>query len=282
MKNKQLYRIDEDGNLNFRPLNKLHKDRYKPDSAWNRTWVLMAIVILCAIADFASFASLFAVILYDNVFLRYVCIIGMVLVMEISPVYLGYNLKKRSLGYNVETISILVPLVAFVVGAGINIMLRIVTRNEAFPDLSNMTTSVMGGGSVTESATSSKSIYYAIFFAILPILTSLIAFAATYTMSNPLQFERKKLEKAKLELTQHIDQMEATLQEYSADSNYLERILAEDDQKYNAALAMIRGQRDEYFDHARQRISQYLASPGATSYEVDYALKPNYREETAV
>ena len=282
MKQKQLYKVDEEGNLNFRPLDKLHKDKYKPDSVWNRTFVLMLIVILCMAADFASFSSLFAVFLYDNVVLRYIAIIGMVLVMEIAPVYLAYNLKKRACGYQVEMISIIIPLVAFAAGAVINIMLRIATRNDAFPDLSSMTTSVIGGGTATEPADASKPMIYAIFFAVLPILTSLVAYTATYTMSNPLNAERKKLEKANLELTQHIDQMEAVLSEYDTEGNYLERMLSEDEQKYNAALWTIHSQRDEYFDYCRQRISEFLASPGATSYEVEYALKPGSREGSAV
>ena len=282
MKQKKLYQVDDDGNLNFRPLDKLHQDKYKPDSVWNHTWVLLLIVILCMVADFASFSSLFAAFLYDNAFLRWICVIGMVLIFEVAPVYLSYNLKKRACGYNVETISIVIPLIAFVVGAIINIALRIATRNDAFPDLSNMTTSVIGGATVTKPANSSKPIIYAIFFAILPILTSLIAFAATYTMSNPLEWERKKLEKARIELTKHIDQMEAILQEYNSDNNYLERMLSEDERKYRAALLTIHGQRDEYFDYARQRISEFLASPGATSYEVAYDLKTNNREGSAV
>ena len=77
--------MDEEGNLNFRPLNKLHNDKYKPDSLWNQAWVLTTIVIACMAADFASFSSLFAAFLYDNVLLRYIAIIGMVLVMEIAP-----------------------------------------------------------------------------------------------------------------------------------------------------------------------------------------------------
>jgi hypothetical protein len=280
MKDKKLYQMDKDGNLNFRPLEKLHKDRYKPDSVWNHTWVLMLIVIACMVADFASLASLFAAFLYDNTFLRYICVIGMVLVMEIAPVYLSYNLKKRACGYNVETISIVIPLVAFIVGAAINIMLRIVTRNEAFPNLSSLTTSVIGGDSA-ETGDSSKPIYYAIFFAILPILTSLIAFAATYTMSNPLNHERKKLEKANIDLTQHIDQLESVLAEYDSDGNYLDRMQTDDDSKYNAALAMIHNQRNEFFYYCRQRISEHLASPGATSYEVGYALK-DYRKDAVL
>jgi len=273
MKDKKLYRMDEDGNLNFRPLGKLHKEKYKPESFANHTWFLAVIIACCIAADFASFSSLFASFLYDNAFLRYICIIGMVLVMEIAPVYLGLNAKKKSCGYNVEMITIIVPLVAFILGAAINIMLRLVTHSDVFPDLSDATTSIIGGGGVTETNGSSKSIFYAIFFAVLPIATSLVAFAATYTMSNPLNKERQKLEKANIALTEHIDQLESIVSEYDAEDNYLDRMLAEDDAKYNAALSMIHSQRDEYFDYSRQRISEHLASPGATSYEVDYGLK---------
>jgi len=274
MKDKNTYTIGKDGNIDFRSLDRLHKARHKADSVWGRTWVLMLIILACVIADFASYSSLFAVILYDNVFLRYVCIVGMVMVMEISPVYLGYNMKKRACGYNVQTISIIIPLVAFIAGAVITIMLRIAMKDEAFPDLSSLTTSVIGSSAPAETGGSSKSTYLAIFFAVLPILTSLVAFAATYTMSNPLEGERKKLEKANIRLKQHIDQLSAIEAEYNADSDYLGRMLAEDDAKYNAALSMVRSQQYEYYDYCRQRISEFLKNPGATNYKVDYALKP--------
>ena len=161
-------------------------------------------------------------------------------------------------------------------------MLRVATRNEAFPDLSNMTTSVIGSDGGTETDGASNSLYYAIFFGILPILTSLIAFAATYIMSNPLSWECKKLEKANIELTQHIDQIDSILSEYDSDGNYLERMLAEEALKYKSALQMIYNQRDEYFDYCRQRISEYLNSPGATNYEVAYSLKSSQREDAVL
>ena len=280
--NKKLYQVDKQGNLQFKPLSKLHKEKYKPDSVWNHTWLLMVIIIACVITDIASFASLFSSFLYDSALLRYVCIVGMIIALEISPIYFSYNLKKRACGYNVEAISIYIPLASFVIGVIINIVLRIVTHDLVFPDLSDTTTSIIGGGGVTKNEGSSRSLVYAIFFAIVPILTSLAAMAATYTMSNPLNNERKKLEKADLEIKQNIDQMEAIISEYDADSNYLERMLSEDDSTYNAALSMIHNQRDEYFNYSRQRISEYLADPGATSYEVAYSLKSSQGEDAVL
>ena len=268
---KQLYRMDNDGNLTFQPLNKLHKDRYKPDSVLNYTCVLMLVLMTTIVTDFAGFSSLFSKLFYDSIVLRYISILGLILATDVSPAYLGYSLKKRACGYNVETITIIAPLVALVLGLTINAILRLASHEIAFPDLGNLNTSIIDG--TAADTTSSQSIFYAIFFSVLPIITSLVAFAATYSMSNPLNAERKKLEKANLDLTQHLDQLESIVAEYDAEGNYHDRMLTKDEQKYQAALAMITGQEHEYYDHVRQRISEFLANPSATSYEVKYATR---------
>ena len=278
---KKLYKLDKQGNLEFNTRNHLHKLKYKSDSVWNQTWLLMVIIIACIIADCASFSSLFASFLYDNALLRSICIIGMIIAMEVGPIYFGYNLKKRACGYNVEKISIIVPLAAFIMGAAINIILRLATHSLVFQDLSNATTSIMGEN-VAESSDSQNSIIYAWFFGILPIVTSLVAFVATYSMSNPLKSELQKLEKTNIELTDQIDQLDAVLAEYDSDENYLERLMADDNAKFNAALLMIQKQRDEYFDYCRQRISEHLATPSATSYVVEHVVSNNYEEDYTV
>ena len=281
MKNKKLYRLDKQGHLDFHTRGRLHQEKYKADSVWNQTWVLMIIIVFCMAADWASFASLFASFLYDNELLRNICIIGMVLCFEVSPVYIGYNMKKKACGYNVEVIAILIPLAAFALGVIINILLRIATRDLAFPDLSNISTSVFSGNT-TESSGSANALTYSIFFSVLPIITSLVAYSATYTMSDPLKRERQGLEKINMELTQNIDHLEAALAEYGSDEDYLNRMLADDQAKFEAALSMIRNQRDEFFDYARQKISEHLASPSATSYAVKYGLKTCDEKEDVV
>jgi len=279
MKNPKLYKLDKQGNLNFLTHNRLHKDKYKEDSVWNQTWLLMVIVAACIVADYASFSSLFASFLYDNALLRNICIIALVLAFEISPVYLGAAMKKRACGYHVEKISMIIPLLAFVLGVIINLILRLATHELTFPDLSGAVTSMIGGTNETESTGSQNSVVYACFFAILPVITSLVAFAASYAMSDPLKKERAALEKTKIELTRQIGQLESMLAEYGSDESYLERLLADDESKFNTALMMIHNQRDEFFDYARQKISEHLASPAATSYVVDYGKKSNFEED---
>jgi len=272
---KKVYKLDKKGNLHFTARNQLHKSKYKSDSVWNNTWVLGIIIGFCALADYASFSSLFSAILYDNAFLRGICILGMVVIMEFSPAYVGFNLKKKACGYNVEALAIIVPLLAFILGCAINIILRLATHSLVFPDFSDTATSVIGS-SASESGNSSNSIVYAWFFGILPIATSLIAFGASYSMSNPLKQELQKLEKEHIELTDRIDQIDAILEEYSPDEEYLNRLLSEDESKYNAALSMVQNQKHEFFNYARQRISEHLGTPSATSYVVEY---PDYNEE---
>ena len=278
MNNKKLYKVDQEGNLRFSKREQLHKSKNRPDSIWNSTWFMMVIIIACLTADFASFSSLFASFLYDNAFLRNVCIVAMILIFEVSPIYLGYNMKRRSCGYTVQKMSIIIPLFAILLGAAANIALRLATHSLVFPDLTNTATSVIGDGGA-QSGSSQNSLVYAWFFGSLPIITSLVAFAATYTISSPLKRECEKLQKENIELTDQIDQLDAILTEFGADENYLDRLLAADEAKYNAALLMIQRQRDEYCDYCRQKISEYLGSPSATSYTVGHAVANHVEED---
>jgi len=272
MNNKKLYTLDNEGNLRFEKRRQLNKSKHKPDSFWNSSYFLALIIITCVAADYACFSSLFASFLYSNAMLRNICIIAMVIAFEVSPVYFAYNMKRRSCGYSVPTISIFVAFFAFVLGATANIILRLTTHSLVFPDLVNISTSVIGNSEVIESSGSSNSIIYAWFFAVLPIITSMIVFAATYTISNPLLKEFEKLKKENIELTDEITQLEAILAEYEADENHLDRLLTDDHARYNAALLMIQKQRDEYFDFCRQRMAERLGSPAATSYRVEHSV----------
>ena len=267
--------MDKDGNLNFNVRNRLHKDKYKSDSVWNNIWVLMLIIIACAIADFANFFSLFSALLYDNAFLRAVCIVAMILCMEVAPCYLGFNMKRRACGYNVETFSIIIPFIAFLLGVGINTVLRLSTHYIVHPDLTNVTTSIMGG-SVVEPNGSQHSLILAWFFSILPLITSLIVYAATYSMSDPLKAELKRLTKTNIDLTDQIDQIEAILAEYDSGEAYLNRLLTEDEAKFNTALAMIKKRRDEYCSFCRQKIAEHLGTAAAANYEAERYNPQNY------
>ena len=272
---KKLYKMDKEGNLKFNTRDNLHRLKYKSDSIFNQTWFLVVIVGACIFADYASLSSLFASFLYDNEILRNICVIGMLITLEVAPIYFGFNLKRRTCGYNVSKISIIAPLTAFVVGAVINIILRVETRSLAFPDLADTTTSVLGG--FAESENSRSSIVYAWFFGLLPICTSIVAFIATYSISNPLKSELQKLEKMNIELTDQIDQLDAVLAEY--DDDYFERLMADDEAKFNAALRMNNRQRDEYFDYCRQRISEHLGTASAIGYTVEHTASNHFEED---
>jgi len=273
--NKKNYTLNEQGSLHFGARNLLHKDRYKPESVWHQEWLLVTIVVACLVMDIASFYQLFSAFLYEEVFLRYCCIIAMLIAFTIAPVYLSYSLKKKKVGYNVENIAIIVPLASFIIGVVINFMLRIVTKDLAFPDLSMSAASAIGSGDALQSGSSSNATFYAVFFGVLPVITALGCFAAAYTLSDPLKKERQKLEKEQIDISENIAQTDAILAEYAADENHLGRLLNEDEASFNAALGMVQKQRDEYFDYVRQRINERLAEPAPISYAVDYNTKNN-------
>ena len=270
MSKNDLCKTDKHGNLIFPGDKKLKRMTDTPESLWHRTSVLIIILAACAVTDFFSFRQIFDAVLYDSPILRYCCIIGLLCAFEIAPVYLAHNIKKKSVGFNVGRLSIIVPLLILALAIAANIYLRVVTAPDAFPDLSNTSTSAIGGGTNNGPGVSHYAGALGLFMGLLPIITAAICFTATYSMTNPLLTAKRKLEKLRDELTTRCDQLEAALKETDED-DYLNRLLADDEARYNAALGKIEQQRRTYYDHARMRINEYLANPAAIGYHVAYA-----------
>ena len=215
-------------------------------------------MLLCAAADLVSFMQLFSSFLYDNLSLRFIAIFAMLMAFEIAPIYLGYTMKKREQGYNIRDFLTIGFVASFVMAAVVNVVLRIITKDLAFPDFSNLAASSSALGSATMAGTRSNALYYASAFAVLPIITSVVSFLASFTMANPLRDEMKKLEHEHVKIAESIGQIQAILKEYDADLEHFDRLLIDDSNKYGAAFAMIQKKRELYFDYVRELFNEYL------------------------
>ena len=117
-----------------------------------------------------------------------------------------------------------------------------------------------------------------VLFDCIVLATSLLAFGASYTISNPLKSELAKVSKQNIEITNQIDQLEAVIAEYESDQNHLDRLLSEDQAKFDASLSMIHKHRDEYCDYSRQKIAEHLGTAAGVSYAAERFI-PNNSEE---
>jgi len=270
MPKKTLYKVDKQGNLIFTQ-NDLQRARYKTETFWYQPWILLAIMIACAIVDAANFSQLFDGFLLDSDFIRYVSIGAMIIAFEVAPVYFAFSLKKYAMGYNIEKWSILIPLAAFIMAIIVNVILRIVTKDLVFRDIT-IGTSLLSNSVQTPVNPLPNALYYSIFFAALPLITACVSFAAAFSMANPLRDELKKLDIEKGLILEKIGQIKPIIEEYEADKGFLERLKENDDDKYSAALNMIEKKRDTYLDYVRQRINEHLSDPSDISHPVDYKI----------
>jgi len=262
--NLTLWNRDKQGNLSFETKNRIAVVRAKPDTLWNHPFLLAVVIILCATVDFVCFQQLFDSFLLDSPLIRWTAILGMLFAFDFVPVYLGLNYRKRVQEYNISGKILLIMVAVFTLAFAANSYLRMAFKDLVMPDLTESASSVFGSVN-TETTVSSRAAPYAIFASIVPLLTSIGSFTISFFMANPLKAEKLTLEKERNELADRIGQIDALLQEYEADPNIYERLLDDDDKKYETIKQLIYDKRETYRDYVRERIKEYLGNPVDTN-----------------
>lgn len=262
LNDKNLFRRRNDGQLVFNNTTNLQKNRFKADSIWTRTSTQIVFIALCAFTDWACFNQLLAEAAYDSGFLRSASLIGLLIAFELSPVYIGFSLKKKRQGYNVDGFICVILFLVFVAAATINIVLRIITKDSAFPLMAAEDMSFSWNNTPQAALLNPQAIYFALLLGIIPIMTSFVSSIASYIMADPLKQEIANLTKLEQMLTDEISQVKAALAEYSADDRYLSRALSEDQACYAAAVKMVSHKRDAYCHYVRERFKE---QPGCTA-----------------
>lgn len=258
---KGFYKVTPDGQIRFEAPRQLHKTHFAPDSAWLRAGVLFVVVGLCALADFGSFSALFSAFLYDSPTLRYLAIFAMLMAFDVGTVYLGINLKRIRQGYRAERFICYLLLGAFLTAAIVNMMLRIKTKDLAFPLHADSSESVIWEGAQLGFNASDNALYYAIGFGLFPVITSLVSFTIAYMMTDFVKSEYRRMTAQRNLLLQEAQYVEATLEEYRADPDVFARLREHDRQKFEAATGMVEHKKQQYRHYVRERIKEYLGTP---------------------
>lgn len=261
---KALYTSNEQGELIFDDTDS-RRYNYKSDSFFSSLPFQLLILVTCAVTDFASFSQMFSILLYDSQIMRWLAVVGMLVAFEIIPIIVANNLKKYVSGYKSSAILTAALFIIFFCGVALNIYLRYTTRDAVFPNLDSYTRSMFGSGEIAADMSNPNALPLALFFGLLPVFTSVVSFGCAYMLFNPLKKEKQNLEKSCALLIDEVNRYSATIQEYDADADFLERILEGDDAQYEAALARIASQVSYLKNHARQRIKEHLLTPAAIS-----------------
>lgn len=265
-KKKSLFYLGENNELKFPIHNTIFEEKWKPDSIWVRDEVLIIIVLLCIMANLAAFYQLMTMISYDSPLINFVAIIALLIGVDVGPVYLAYNLKKKSQGYRVN--NILIGVLCSVIAVAIlgNMIMRISVADETFVNLANNVNSLVNTGQQgNASTTNGHAFTFAVIFSLLLIITSGTSFSIAFTLTNLLEKDVKRLEKTNTETTNHVEGLRALLEEYRVNEDYMERLLHDDHQKYIAISEMTNVMKEEYRHYVLERIIEFLGDYESTS-----------------
>lgn len=263
-KKSNAWAMGKDGQIQFSTMDKAVKERFKADSKWEHPVMAVAVMLLCGTLDFIMFRQLFGSFLYDNVWIQWFSIIGLLIGFDAAPIYLGMAAKKRKQGINTSKVVTGVFLFAFIVAFVINVILRIAMKDQVLPDLEKMATSVFGDVSMGIPV-NERALPYALFTAVLPLVTSLVSFGISFMTFNPLKQKLRKLREEQYLLEKDMDSIKAVLADYEQDRDFKERVMEDDDRNYRIARAMAKEKAMMYLDYVRERIAEHLGTPSAAN-----------------
>lgn len=262
--NNEAWNVNNDGTINFNTNSKVMKMKSVTATIWedHKVGVLIGIV-MCAI-DFALIKGMLASFLIDDPIMQAFALAGFLAGFDILPILFGANLKYREQGYNKPKWFGYLTITVFIVALTLNFILRYYAKDVMLPPDSYSGMSTFGSVS-TNTTSNPMALSWALTGGFLPVITSVVSFAASYFSSDPLKWEYMNLETQKFQLEENQRKIKAVIKEYEADRDFKERVLADDERKYNEAVFKAKNMASTYADYVRERIKEHIGNPVATS-----------------
>lgn len=251
------WKMNKNGSLVFSTKEAVNRIHYSPRSLFEHPLIAYLVMIACAVLDFTLFYQLLSKALYDDPTTKYMTTIGLLIGFDFAPCYLGMQFRKASQGYRVNKLLMGALASSFVLAFGVNFWLRLVMKDVALPDLSTNTTSLLGTVS-TDETSNPLALSFAVFAAVLPVVTSLCSFGISFSTSDPLEKDIEVLDKELEMLEADLTQTVSVLSEYEADSEYYDRICRDDEARYRECMAFTCEKAMYYADYVRERIKEHL------------------------
>lgn len=226
----------------------------KPTNFYKKTWVAMIATILVIVIDFCCY--LFMLSKDGEDFKILLVAVGVSLAIDFLPFFIAHNLhrceidRKKVLRFFNRFCIIFIFIFLCIV-----FIYRIVNGTD-------MTTNESSWGTDDSSL---PYILQSVFFALIPIATSLLCFIINYVSYNPIQ---KKINIKRREILfkrEDVNELEALIVEIEAKGDYKKFLEDKDDQMYRAANDMIDSIGEYYKAYVRTEIVKQLQSPADTT-----------------
>ena len=267
MKNKktqQIYSKSDSGSIINHAMELVEDNYSKPVSILDNPKVSIPILIICVLTDLVCVLNTQSYIVYDSPLILGLSTLGLLIGLDCAPIFLGKALKNRSQGFNSSRLMMFILFLAFIIAAAFNMALRIKLKDIVLPDFSTAATSLIGD--VEQSSGSNDiALLYAIFVASIPVITSLASFGVSFNTSNPLKDEIIKLRASKKIIEDGIIETEAILEEYESDRDYYNRLLEDDDERYNQTVELIEEKAVYCSDYVKEKIKEKLGDAAANN-----------------
>lgn len=267
MKNKviqQIYSKSDNGSIVNHAMELVENNYIKPTSVLDNPLISVPVLVICVATDLICVLNTQSYIVYDSPLILGLTTLGLLIGLDCAPIFLGKALKNRSQGLNASKGMVAVLSIAFILSAAFNMALRIQLKDIVLPDFSITTSSVIGEARQSEGS-SDIALLYALFVGAIPIITSLASFGISFNTANPLKDEIIKLRSSKKAIEDAIIETEAILAEYDSDRGYYERLLEDDNEKYDQTIQLIEEKAVYFSDYVKEKIKEKLGDAAANS-----------------
>lgn len=235
-----------------------------PDTFWGRAMVALGITISCTIID--------TYLLYEKWYLVSKAIPEIVLLsalacaiaLEIPFSYLGIVLKRYHLSVfkkNGKNMFLALAVGIFAIAFIGSFAFTIVTRDLVFTvgSASTIQNTVATGGATAVQEDDLSIMVAAIFNGVLPLLTSVTVFIASYFSYEPLKRKIALYEKERIGIQNNLIEVESAIAE--ADSTYFDRLVEREEERYQEEIQLIEAQNVYMKELARAILAKKMSTP---------------------
>lgn len=268
-KNTPAYTVGPSGEIIRTRTGETIHSRFKSDTPVEHAAIPYIIMALCLVIDGCIFYGLFRMLSYDSFFLKVVSMGGLLLGMDIIPIFAGIYLRRIRQHLTRDRFLLYIALGVAALAAATNIGLRILTIDQLTPDNTDSGYSYLSDGQEEQEIDNAEIdpaiLASTIFACIVPIITSCGSFVISYATYDPLRIRSRREEEGILSVTEEKRQAEAILAEYDATSNFEEALKSDDEQKYKDMLLLHRALAVSYCGYVRQSLIEHLGSATSTN-----------------
>ena len=268
-----MWTLDAQGNLRFPSRDRSVRDACAPDSIWERPWVSILVLIVCALLDFVVAVSVINDLATDRLWVRLITPVGYLIGFDLAPVYLGNFIRKREQRLGVSAAGRLFAvafagafLATFLLNAGIRLgLIGVNGMDLGMSGAVYADSAAQARAEAAQSAELTRDTLYQWTMIVLPAVTSLVSFGVSYYVNDflRLRLNRAMLRRARLE--DEYDRFDAVLAEYASLETHSAELQEDDDMQYAAARAQTREVMLHWCDYVRERIKEHLGDAAAAN-----------------